>query len=129
MGANLKGQSPLQEVRIDELLAKDKVGIVRFRLKEVWNKSASPRTETPYKAQPEDKQAQHERSPTDLGQGKWRGCAEEVCALIWGDLTNGRFRALALRTALCRETGGEIGQESAEAVVAIKSVKADGAKG
>jgi len=40
-----------------------------------------------------------------------------------------RFRALALRTALCRETGGEIGQESAEAVVAIKSVKADGAKG
>ena len=56
MGANLKGLSPLQEIRIDELLAKDKVGIVRFRLKEVWSKTASPRTEMPYKAQPEDKQ-------------------------------------------------------------------------
>jgi len=84
MGANLWGSSPLQEVRVYELLAKDKVGTARFWLKEVWSKSANSRTETPYKAQPEDEQAQHERSPTDLGQGKWRGHAEEVCASYLG---------------------------------------------
>ena len=84
MGANLWGSSPLQEVRIRKLLAKDKAGTARVRLKEVWSKSASPRTETSYKAQPEDEQAQHERSPTDLGQGKWRGGAEEVGAPYLG---------------------------------------------
>ena len=54
MGVSSWGANPLQEISIDELLAKDKVGTVKFRLKEVWSKSASPRTETPYKAQPED---------------------------------------------------------------------------
>jgi hypothetical protein len=47
---------------MEELLAKDKVGTARSRLKEVRSKPASPRTETPYKAQPEDEQAQHARS-------------------------------------------------------------------
>ena len=60
MGTNSWGSSPLQEVRIEELLAKDKVGAARPRLKEVRSKPANPRTETPYKAQPQDEQAQHE---------------------------------------------------------------------
>jgi len=38
MGTNSWGSSPLQEVRIEELLAKDNVGAARLRLKEVRSK-------------------------------------------------------------------------------------------
>ncbi len=105
MGANSWGSSPLQEVSVHELLAKDKVAAARPRLKEVWSKPASPRTGTPYKAQPEDEQAQHERSPTDLGQGKWRGCAGEVCAPYLGRPARHRLsQALAHGSARRAET-------------------------
>jgi len=105
MGANSWGSSPLQEVSVHELLAKDKVAAARPRLKEVRSKPASPRTGTPYKAQPEDEQAQHERSPTDLGQGKWRGCAGEVCASYLGRPARHRLsQALAHGSARRAET-------------------------
>ena len=86
MGANLQGSSPLQEVRIDKLLAKDKVVSARMRLKEVWSKTARRGTRTAYKAQPLDEQAQHGRSPLTRGRVNAAFVRWKFAHLIRGDL-------------------------------------------
>ena len=45
------------------------------------------RTEMPYKAKLQGKEAQHDRSPRIVKYGKWYGCIREVRALIRGDLS------------------------------------------
>ena len=135
MGANLQGSSPLQEVRIDKLLAKDKVASARMWLEEVWSKTARRGTRTAYKAQPLDEQAQHGRSPLTRGRVNAAFVRWKFAHLIRGDLRgnvpqgatppgNRRIeRAAAVAVRLWRP------RESAAAIVAWKSVKADGAKG
>ena len=86
MGANLQGSSPLQEVRIDKLLAKDKVASARMWLEEVWSKTARRGTRTAYKAQPLDEQAQHGRSPLTRGRVNAAFVRWKFAHLIRGDL-------------------------------------------
>ncbi len=62
MGASLWDGSPLREVRLSEPLAKDKGAPARVCPEEVWSKPASPRTGTPYKAQPWGESAQHDEA-------------------------------------------------------------------
>jgi len=108
----LRRKSPLQEVRICELLAKDKAETARGPLKEVWSKPANSRTDrrrqrprvvaagsaatgkrhtrlsprTSRHNTSEVFQFNYEgsaRGGSAFG-GKWRGCAGEVCAPYLG---------------------------------------------
>jgi hypothetical protein len=89
---------------------------------------------------PQDELAQHNEILWFGGHGKWRGCAVKVHALIWGDLRKERSRGYGslieghlerdgqptepygFQAARPVETLNVIGQKSAEAIVAKRSL-------
>jgi hypothetical protein len=87
MGASLWGASPLREVRILEPVAKDKGAPVRVGPEEVWSKPASPRTGTPYEAQPWGESAPHDEALLTGGRVNGGVVRGKRAHLIRGDLS------------------------------------------
>ena len=114
MSVNLWGESPLWEVSIWNHEPKARAGGRPTVRRKLEARPARPRTGTAYKAQPEDEQAQHERSPTDLGQGKCRVCAGTAHAPYLGRPVRHRLGAMLL----CEVSEGCLRYEARDACVA-----------